>query len=209
VLHYHTPGKAGLANRCNNIMCPPLYYTVGPKGFLLTHAVTKEYRLLYALSFDLTTPQVIDHFAITSLHSAMLCPFCEDIRSQDPRKGWLLKHYPSYSDLANSVDKGCKLCRVFKTILLEQYSAKLACSLEEAEKFHLRADDENLSKEEDQREQFFVKPWHENLDTRSAPFEHGLKSLLFVRWRDESKNPLERVFPYVSVSVSSGSCAAE
>ena len=38
-----------------------------------------------------------------------------------------------------------------------------------------------------------VEPHHKELDTRSAPFEEGLKSLLFLRHTDEDDDPLMEV----------------
>ena len=133
-----------------------------------------------------------------------LCLYCKKIELQNPSEEWVIKHHTSYSDLANSAGEGCKLCRLFKTLMLEQYSIALACSLDEAEGFHLQVDNEDRS-EGAERRHFFVEPHHEELDTTSAPFEEGLKSLLFLRRTEEDTDPLKEVCPQVSVCVSSGS----
>jgi hypothetical protein len=134
--------------------------------------------------------------------------FCKKIQLQIPFNEWVIKHHMSYSNLVNSAGGGCKLCRLFKAILLEQYSIALSCSLGEAKRFHFQVDNEDSSGEAD-RQQFFVEPYHEELDTRTAPFEEGLKSLLFLRHTDEDDDPLKEVCPQVSVRLSSGSCKVE
>ena len=144
----------------------------------------------------------------------MICSRCSALPIQDPSFNGSVQHCPTFTELDKSVQNGCHICKLFKRVLLEYYTHGLSSSVKEVEYYQRqldqepeRRDDENLNPQEKKPEQdlrptaFFVKFCHLEIDSNFAPYDRGLRGILYLRKHPgEDSFPVNHIYPFLEVS---------
>ena len=144
----------------------------------------------------------------------MICSRCSALPVQDPSFNDSVQHYSTFTELDESVQNGCQICALFRSVLLEYYAHGLSSSVEEAEHYQRqldqepeRRDGENLDPQEKQPDQdpgptaFFTEFYNLEIDSNFAPHSRGLQGILYLRKRPgEDSVPVNDIYPFVEVS---------
>lgn len=155
----------------------------------------------------------------------MICTKCSSLSQalKNPTWNYSIEHYSSFVELDYSAKTGCKLCKLFRTVLLEYYSHSFCKTIEEAESYHRSLDSEadwedcpeadpSLTSDSDSTSDirepeptsFFVEPAVQDIDWDSVKLWHrrklGLHGIRYVRKTlGEDSLPLGKVYPFLDL----------
>lgn len=144
----------------------------------------------------------------------MVCSKCSTLPFTNSGRRWRVQHHSTFAELGKSIQNGCQVCALFRTVLLEYYAHGLSRSVEEAEKYHRQLDQcpegsghEHFDSEESARKgqglrrfAFFVEAVLSEATSYSDSSFQGLRGLLYLRVIPEIPDPVDEIYPFIEVS---------
>jgi hypothetical protein len=153
---------------------------------------------------------VQQYYVPNTPNTAGFCKYCLRLAIPDPdvdRTGFW--HHSSFSDLAKSADSGCKLCALFRTVVLEYTAQRFSTSLDGAIRHHEELDLADRSKLQG-RSAFIV-----NLVLYDIAAERGnqrrrkgILGLVLERQAMNTSRNVNDTYPFVDVLSETGASSA-
>ena len=142
----------------------------------------------------------------------MICSRCSALpfHQQDWDSDRGVRHHPTFAELDELVQNGCKVCTLFRTVLFEYYARGLFSSIEEAANYHRQLDESRETETNERTDPdesalqgecgFWVKAVVSDTVSDSTPKSHGIRGFLYLRYHEGELDPIDRIYPFVEVT---------